>query len=140
MAKLDKTWALLNLIAAIVTVVISGVKLFGVFGKNHKDEEDDDENTETKAPESTEGEDDPKQTEIKRRRALKISSLLPALAAVVTFILTEDLTAKMIWTDRWTLLMLVYLAVQGVLAFLSRNKEEEPEDEEEQDQEQEATA
>lgn len=147
LAKLDNTWALLNLIAAIVTVVISGIKLFGVFGKNRKDGDNEDENNDqTRAPESTEAdakaEEEPEQTEIKRRRTLKILSLLPAIASVVTFILTEDLAGKMVWTDRWTLLMLVYLGVQAVLAFLSRNKEVEPEDKDDQNQnpEQEVTA
>ena len=147
-AKLDNTWALLNLIAAIVTVVISGIKLFGVFGKNRKDSDNEDKNNDqTRAPESAEAdakaeEEEPEQTEIKRRRTLKILSLLPAIASVVTFILTEDLAGKMVWTDRWTLLMLVYLGVQVVLAFLSRNKEVEPEDKDDQNQnpEQEATA
>ena len=52
---------------------------------------------------------------------------------MITFILTEDMTARMVLTDRWTLLMVAMLAVNGVLAFVTRNKKEEDEDEEEEE-------
>ena len=138
-------WALVNLLSAIATAVISGVKLLGLFGKSHEDDdENEDENgtedgmTRAAAPKpvaygAEQPEDEGDEAEIRRHRIMRLASLASALASVVTFLLTEDMSNPMTFVDRWTLLMLIYLLVQGVLAFISRKTKKDAEDEEPED-------
>jgi hypothetical protein len=121
-------WALLNLIATILTGGLSLGMLIKAFGKKkEEDDEEEGEKAERSLPEGEEGEDE---TKIKRHKLMKIASVVPAIAAVVTFILTEDMSADMALVDRWTILMAAYLVVNGILAIFSRKKKVEPEEEE----------
>ena len=88
--------------------------------KKEDDEEETAERTQTEDEEDDEN----------KRRKSKFFGLIPAIASVITFILTENLSGKMILTDRWTLLMVLMLAVNLVIAYLTRNKKQEAEDEE----------
>lgn len=63
------------------------------------------------------------------RKKSKFLGLIPGLGSVIAFLLTEDMTAKMVLTDRWTVLMLAILVIGAALAYLTRN---EKQDEEEQ--------
>ncbi|MBQ7246855.1 MAG: fibronectin type III domain-containing protein, partial [Lachnospiraceae bacterium] len=54
----------------------------------------------------------------------KFVGLIPALAAAVTFFLTQDLSKPMQIVDVWTILMAVYLAVFGLITFFTRRKED----------------
>ena len=60
---------------------------------------------------------------------LKLLTLIPAVIGVVLFFLTEDMTAKMRLVDNWTILMIVLLAINVVLAICSgiggRKKDDE---------------
>ena len=71
-----------------------------------------------------------KKEEDKRRKS-KFLGILPAIGAVIAFILTEDMRLPMILVDKWTLLMLIILAVNLILAFLTRNKDKEKDEEKE---------
>lgn len=68
--------------------------------------------------------------EINKRGGWRLASLVPAIGAVIAFILTEDMRNPMILVDRWTILMVIIAVVQIVVAFLSKKKTEEPEEEE----------
>ena len=57
--------------------------------------------------------------------------LLPAAAAIITFLYTEDLSNTMGLVDRWTWLMLLYIILQLVLVFFIRRKTEKEKAEEE---------
>jgi hypothetical protein len=87
------TWALLNLLFAAAAVVASAILLGGLLKKNESLSE-------------------PRR---KKRAAIRLSTLLPAIGAVVAFLLTQNLANTMVLTDRWTLLMGAILAVQAVL-------------------------
>ena len=65
---------------------------------------------------------------------MRLASTVPAAGSVVALLLTEDFTAKMALTDKWTIMMVGILAVNVVLAFLSKKKKEEAEGEEDQAQ------
>ena len=102
------TWALVNLLAAIATCLVSIFRLGGI----RRDEDED---------ESESSEDEGQR---KNRRGLRLATLVPAVGSVVAFFLTEDITLAMALFDRWTLMMVLILVVQLVLAFFARNKKE----------------
>ena len=108
-------WALINLLAAIGTGLMSLLLLIGVIGKKEEDQEDESEDA-----------------KINRKKGVRVLSLIPTLTAVIAFILTEDMSLKMALTDRWTLAMLIILAIQIVIALLAKTKKEEKESEEAQ--------
>ena len=58
-------------------------------------------------------------TASKRKSIMKILSVIPAVAAVVVFLLTENLSQKMQYVDKWTVLMAVIAAVSVVMAVLA---------------------
>lgn len=65
-----------------------------------------------------------------RKRALRISSLIPAVVAVAVFVLTENMRAPMEFVNGRTVWMLLFAVVQLVIIVLSRKSEEEMQNEE----------
>lgn len=118
-------WALVNLILAILTTATSLVLLIGYcFNRKPDNEEEDEEATEEQ-----------RKLVRKNKGLLRVASIIPALVAIIVFILTEDMTNPMIMIDRWTLSMLIIALVQVVVAFASRKKDiEDDEDEDGQQQ------
>ncbi len=109
-------WALINLIAAILTVLI-GV-LMAMFGLKKKDDDSDDENEESR-------------TDNKIR--VRILGMLLAGISVIVFILTEDMALPMQLVDKWTVLMIIMLAVEAVLGIASKKKVREEEEDRQAD-------
>ncbi|MCL2451858.1 InlB B-repeat-containing protein [Candidatus Saccharibacteria bacterium] len=105
-ARDENYWALLNLLLAIGTVLASVVVLILYF-TGRKDDEDEQE-----------------KEEVKRHGVARVLSIVPAVAAVIAFILTEDWTLPMRWVDRWTLLMVLIAVVQIVVLIFARKKRE----------------
>lgn len=105
---LTEHWALVNLILAIFTALVSVLLIVFYFkGKNDDDDEESEE---------------------KRMGIFRILSLVPALASVALFILTEDMSLPMAMTDKWTLLMAVFALLNVVFAFLSKKQTEDEEE------------
>ena len=92
-------WALLNLIAAIATALISLLTILGIFRKNEEEKEEEENRND-------------------QYESDKYLSLIPAALAIIIFILTEDMRLAMILADRWTLLMAIILIANIALAFL----------------------
>ena len=93
-------WALINLISAIGSV------LFGILLLASKHEDDD----ETR----------------KRNRMWKIVAVVDALAAIVVFVLTENMKLSMVLVDKWTILMVLLIIVNIVsFAFGKKYHDEE---------------
>ena len=115
LADAGRAWALVNLICTILTVVL-GVYAFVVFLRKHKDDEE-------LSAEQNE--------KLRKRRKNKVWDLVPAVGAVVAFILTEDMRLPMTWVDKWTILMVAILLVSGVVAYLTRLKAKKEEKAEE---------
>ena len=105
-------WALINLIAAMLSVLLGVIAILA----KHKDEDEDEED---------ETEDENVST---RHRRWKIVSAIDAIVAVVAFILTEDITQKMVMVDKWTILMVVITLVGLVSTYLARKWHEEDEE------------
>ena len=99
MAAPQAGWALVNLIALLLTAAAALGMAFTVRRK----EED--------------GED----------KMSKLLGVIPAAGAAVLFVLTENLHNPMVLTDRWTVAMVAILAAELVLAALTRRKDAEKE-------------
>ncbi|MCL1876887.1 fibro-slime domain-containing protein [Candidatus Saccharibacteria bacterium] len=102
-------WALLNLLLTIGTVIAS-IVLIVLYYVGRKDNDDE---------------------EVHRNGVIRVLSLIPAVGAVIAFILTEDWTLPMIWIDRWTLLMVIIAIVQIAVVILARRRTDDREQEEE---------
>ncbi len=117
-----RSWALLNLILTILTALISLLMLtFYFYGKRRQGEDEERQYMHS----AQDGEEE----ELKRKGLVRLLSILPAVLALITFILTEDMRNPMIFVDKWTLLMLLYAVVNAALAILSIKKREEMEEE-----------
>ena len=99
LAEAPGSWALINLIAAILTVV--GAVLAIIRRRDEEDAEDDDENRNAGII-----------------TALKMTGAVTAVVSAALFLLTEDMTLRMVLADRWTLVMIILLAVQAIAAAL----------------------
>lgn len=104
-------WALLNLIMAIFTGIISAVLMVGYFGREESEEDDEEEKN-------------------SRKSFARFMSLIPAAGALILFILTENMANPMVLTDRWTILMAAILLIQAVAAFIVKKSEDNDEDDE----------
>lgn len=102
-----ETWALMNLILMIVTALLSVAMVARHFaGKNREDDEEDDQ-------------ENARRKESGNKGMLRLSSLLPTLAAIILFVLTTNLDAQMVLVNGWTILMLVFAIVNGTLTVLT---------------------
>ena len=114
-------WALVNLILTILTVLGSILLLIGYIGKKQKEREDENGNVILNAEGEAEADD------IKKKGGWRLASIIPAVAAVIAFILTENMRLPMVLVDKWTLLMVVIALVQLLVAYFSKKKTQEPE-------------
>ena len=116
-------WALLNLILTVLTVLLSVILLIGCFGKKKLVKKDENGN---KVYDANGNE----VIEATRKKKIfwRVLSLLPAIGAVVAFILTENMRLPMIIVDRWTLLMLFIALVQVVVTIFSKKHDKENDD------------
>ena len=126
-------WALINLICAIVTVLFG---LLLLISKRHKDEDDEEEDDETKQ-QATTNEDEEQEQEQEKKRGLftRVLAVLIAIASVVFFLVTEDMSLAWTWIDQWTIWMVVIGLVQIVVFFVGRkwkNVDNDDDDEEAQ--------
>ena len=96
-------WALINLLCAIASVIVSAAVLILYLGKRKKEEDGGEQ-----------------EQEIKKKGLLRLIDIIPAAAAVITFILTEDLSGDMVLTDQWTILMVVILLVDIAIAAFTK--------------------
>ena len=126
-------WALINLICAILTVLFG---LLLLISKRHKDEDDEEEDDETKEQVTNKGDEDKEQEQEKKRGTFtRVLAVLIAIASVVFFLVTEDLSLPWTWTDQWTIWMVVIGLVQIVVFFVGRkwkNVDNDDDDEEAQ--------
>ena len=60
----------------------------------------------------------------KRHGGWRLFSLIPAVVALIAFILTEDMRLPMVFTDRWTLLMALIALVQLIVCFFAKKEQE----------------
>ena len=121
----NRIWALINLIAAIVTVILG---LFLLLSKRHRNDEDEDEDE--RQARMARGEE--KEQEQKRGWICKVLGVIVAIVSVVFFILTEDMSLPMALTDKWTIWMIVIAIIELVLVLVGRRWKDVDDDEEQQ--------
>lgn len=92
-------WAVVNLIAAGLTIVLTVVLLL-----SKKEKEENDENEESK----------------KRRTWTKVASVCLSIISVVIFMFTENIFLAMTWVDPYTFIMLVLCIVQLFMLYIGR--------------------
>ena len=122
------TWALINLIATILTVCTAAGMIITYFKKKEEDEE---ENEDGVVRQLTDEEKQKEEEENERKRS-KFLGLIPGIGSVITFLLTEDMSAKMVLVDKWTILMIAILAIGAAMAYLTRDKKDEEEEQPEE--------
>ena len=105
-AKPIGSWALINLIATILSCLIA---IFLIFVKKQK-EDDEEEYT------------DEEKDDIRIMRLFKIMSLIFGVLSIIIFIFTEDMSLPMVLVDKWTLLMILLLIIEIVNIFIIRRK------------------
>ena len=125
-------WALINLICAILTVLFG---LLLLISKRHKSE-DDDEEDDDETKQQTNNDDESKEQEKKRGLFTRVLAVLIAIASVVFFLVTEDLSLPWTWTDQWTIWMVVIGLVQIVVFFVGRKWKNVDDDEDEEEAQQ----
>ena len=101
-------WALVNLLCAIATALLSIIMLIRYFGRRSEEDE-------------TIGEE----VDVQRKGKLRIASIIPAIGAIIAFILTEDMSLPMAMTDKWTVLMIAILVVQALVAIIANIRSSE---------------
>ena len=126
-----KSWALYNLIAAIISVITALAMVLSFFRKKEENEEEENADFNEAQIEMIENEDEEKEND--KRKKSKFLGLIPAILSVIIFIFTEDMRNPMVLKDRYTLLMVIIALATILLAFLSRNKKEEKEEEEKEE-------
>ncbi|MBQ8929823.1 MAG: hypothetical protein IJ052_05450 [Oscillospiraceae bacterium] len=95
-------WALVNLLCAIVTAIAGLVSVAGMLRRQKQQTQDGEEES--------------------RRRKSKLLTLIPAVIAVILFVITENVHNPMALTDKWTVVMVLILAVGLALALITRNR------------------
>lgn len=107
-------WALINLILAAATALMSLLAMAFYFIRKRDDSEEENEDN-----------------EIRRKGMMRVLTVIPAVLAVITFLLTENMANPMRLVDDWTILMAVIFAAGAVLTVLSRKTVKENEEKEE---------
>lgn len=110
------SWALINLICTILSCIIAIILLF------IKKKTDDEEEEYT----------DEEEKDIRGIKRFKIYSVLVGIISIIAFILTEDITLPMILIDKWTILMVILLAINVINIFVMRKKSKQEEDDDEE--------
>lgn len=129
LAKTEETWALVNLICVVVTVVVSLILvILGWYNRWHRRNIELDEKYY-----------DDYQFWLRNKIILRIVNILIAIISIVAFILTENIFLKLVFIDRFTPLMVVLAILAIGVAFFSKYvvKEYYPydDDEDEDDEE-----
>ena len=98
------TWALVNLILVVATVIGAALHTVSYFINREKEDEEE--------------------TVKEKRFSVRIASIAAAIVSVIAFILTEDMKNRMVLLDRWTLMMAVIGMIAGAAMILGRRNEE----------------
>lgn len=110
LAKTEETWALVNLIAMVVTVTVSLIlTILGWYNRwrRRNIELDEDENEKY-------------QFWLRNKILFRIITSALAIVSIITFILTENIFLKLVFVDRFTPLMIAFAILAIGAAFFSK--------------------
>ncbi len=120
LTKNVSTWSLFDLICMLVTSLVGIIMSVSFFKKKEEDEQDEE------AVKTTPKEEDEDEN---KRKWSKFLGIVPGVASIITFILTQNLSGLMVFFDKWSILFAAYVLLNGAMAYLTRNKKPEQEEE-----------
>ena len=110
LAKTEETWALINLIAMVVTVTVSLIlTILGWYNRWRR-----------RNIELDEEENEKYQFWLRNKILFRIINSALAIVSIITFILTENIFLKLIFVDRFTPLMIAFAILAIGAAFFSK--------------------
>ena len=95
------SWALINLIATILTIILSLILLIMYFINKRKEDDE---------------------MQIKNKPIKRMISVVVAILAAIIFLITEDISLPMVLIDQWTLLMIILLIIQIIITIFCKHK------------------
>lgn len=95
------SWALINLIATILTIILSLILLIMYFINKRKEDDE---------------------IQIKNKPIKRMISVVVAILTAIVFLITEDMSLPMVLIDQWTLLMIILLVIQIIITILCKYK------------------
>ena len=104
------SWALINFIAMFLSCVCAIVLL--TVKKKKKDDKPTKE----------------EKNDMRGMVGTKLASLIIGIASIIIFIFTEDMTLPMVYTDKWTFLMILLLIVEIINIFIMKQQSKGEED------------
>ncbi|MFV0412303.1 MAG: InlB B-repeat-containing protein [Oscillospiraceae bacterium] len=126
-----QAWALLNLILTILGLVTSVVLIIAAFFGNNKDDEEEEKNNSYA--------EDEEEEKAKRKSGIlwRLLAIVTSVASLVVFLLTEDMRLPMVFTDKWTLLMVLLAVIEVIfiVIMVKARKQNKRDDEEEENYE-----
>lgn len=113
------TWALLNLILTIGGTLLAVVWVVGLFRRNKQ----------TEVVQDVEMQDEYyEEKDTRNRKIFRILGIVTAIISIVVFLLTQDMTLKMAFADKWSFLSVALLVVQIVFGILMREPKADDEE------------
>lgn len=100
-------WALINLIATLLTFLITFLLLLMIIINKRKEDDE---------------------IKIYQRIPGRILSIIVSIIAGIIFLLTEDMSLPMALVDEWTLLMIIILIIQIIIMAFCKHKKKEQEE------------
>jgi uncharacterized repeat protein (TIGR02543 family) len=107
------SWALINLLITIAGVLLAAALALSVALRRRKDEQGSEASDDDERYARTKG----------LRMALLCVGIVIALANIIIFVMTQDMSAPMVWVDAWTVLMAVLFIIQIVALVVVLRKE-----------------
>lgn len=106
------TWSLFDALCTAVAAILAAVMALLALGRNRKEEEQ-------------QGAETVRATERKRKRVLRLASLIPGIGSIVALFLTQDFTQVMAIFDQLSILFGILAAANVALAVVARKKKDD---------------
>lgn len=122
-AQAAGAWALLNRIIAILALLMAIVLIVGIFSRRkRKQAEETEEQAKLRAERIANGEEaeEPEDNKGKPGLVWRVLAIIAGVLSHIVFLFTENIRLPMTFVDRWTLLMVILLAVQLILMLILR--------------------
>lgn len=123
LAGKEKVWALVNLILTVVGMIWAAVLFVGIFINKKKTEQTEKYDAEQKTQTIEE-----EQSKKSKSMLWRVLAIITAIVSLIVFIITEDMSLPMVMSDKWTLLMVVLLAFEGLftaIMYITRNNKKD---------------
>ena len=128
-------WALVNLVTVVLDIIAAVILCIFAWLIGRKKETEEEEESEERTQIEEQEDQDEEEEDRKHRVILPLASVITAFVAVIIFLVTEDMRSPMVYTDRWTILMIILAIIEFVIAFVGMRNEKQEEEDQPQEQE-----